>query len=95
MTAFQIFGREQPWVGKMEHLFLSSDNLKDKTLEELQEGITQIMNRLAFAYKTQNAPIIHQLTMFLESYRNQYNKKMDEIFAKQKLNNHINVENKK
>lgn len=95
MMAFQIFGREQHWAGKMEHLFLSSDSLKDKSLEELQEGMTQIMNRLTFAYRSQNGSMIHQLTMILESYRNQYNKKMDEMLVKQKLNNHINVENNK
>jgi hypothetical protein len=76
----------------MEHLFLTSDVLKDKTLEELQEGITQIMNRLSFAHRIQHGPMIHQLHMILESYRAQYNKKMDEVLAKQKLNKHIHVE---
>ncbi len=78
----------------MEHVFLPSEALQDKSLEELQEGISQIMSRLSFAYRTQHGPMIQQLTMILESYRNQYNKKMDEVFKKQQLDQHIHVEGK-
>jgi hypothetical protein len=76
----------------MEHPFLSSADLKDKSIEELQDGISSLMNKLTFAYRTQNGPLIHQLQMVLESHRTQYFTKMDEIFAKQKLNNQINVQ---
>jgi hypothetical protein len=76
----------------MEHPFLSSTDLKDKSIEELQDGISSLMNKLTFAYRTQNGPLIHQLQMVLESHRTQYFTKMDEIFAKQKLNNQINVQ---
>lgn len=76
----------------MEHPFLSSADLKDKSIEELQDGISNLMNKLTFAYRTQNGPLIHQLQMVLESHRTQYFTKMDEIFAKQKLNNQINVQ---
>lgn len=51
-----------------------------------------IMNKLTFAYRTQNGPLIHQLQMVLESHRTQYFKKMDEVFSKQKLNNQINIQ---
>lgn len=76
----------------MEHPFLASTDLEDKTMEELQDSIGNIMNKLTFAYRTGNGPLIHQLQMVLESYRTQYFKKMDEVFAKQKLNNQINVQ---
>ena len=76
----------------MEHPFLASTDLEDKTMEELQDSIDNIMNKLTFAYRTGNGPLIHQLQMVLESYRTQYFKKMDEVFAKQKLNNQINVQ---
>lgn len=76
----------------MEHPFLSSTDLKDKSIEELQDGISSLMNKLTFAYRTQNGPLIHQLQMVLESHRTQYFTKMDEVFAKQKLNNQINVQ---
>lgn len=76
----------------MEHPFLSSADLADKSIEEIQEAMTSIMNKLTFAYRTQNGPLIHQLQMVLESHRTQYFRKTDEIFAKQKLNNQINIQ---
>jgi len=76
----------------MEHPFIN--NLSDKTLEELQEAITSLNNKLTFAFRTGNGPLIHQLQMAIESYRNQHRKKMDEIFSKQKLNNQINIDKK-
>lgn len=50
------------------------------------------MNKLTFAYRTSNVPLINQLQMVIESYKNQYNKKMDEMLSKQKLTSTINVE---
>jgi hypothetical protein len=76
----------------MEHPFLSSKDLEDKSIEEIQDAMSNLMNKLTFAYRTQNGPMIHQLQMVLESHRTQYYKKMDEVFAKQKLNNQINIQ---
>jgi hypothetical protein len=76
----------------MEHPFLTSKDLEDKSMEEIQEAISNIMNKLTFAYRTQNGPLIHQLQMILESHRTQYFKKTDEVFAKQKLNSQINIQ---
>jgi hypothetical protein len=76
----------------MEHPFLSSKDLDEKTIEELQDAISKLMNKLTFAYRTGNGPLIHQLQMVLESHRTQYFKKMDDIFSKQKINNQINIE---
>jgi hypothetical protein len=76
----------------MEHPFLTSKDLEDKSMEEIQEAISNIMNKLTFAYRTQNGPLIHQLQMVLESHRTQYFKKTDEVFAKQKLNTQINIQ---
>jgi hypothetical protein len=76
----------------VEHPFLSSVDLKDKSIEEIQDAMSNLMNKLTFAYRTQNGPLIHQLQMVLESHRTQYFKKMDEVFAKQKLNNQINIQ---
>ena len=76
----------------MEHPFLSSADLADKSIEEIQDAMSNLMNKLTFASRTQNGPLIHQLQMVLESHRTQYYKKMDEVFAKQKLNNQINIQ---
>ena len=74
----------------MEHPFIN--DLSNKTLEELQDTLSSLNNKLTFAYRTGNGALIHQLQMVMESYRNQHKKKMDEIFAKQKLNTQINIE---
>jgi hypothetical protein len=74
----------------MEHPFIN--NLEEKTLEELQEVISSLTSKLTFAYRTQNGALINQLRMALESYKNQHRKKMDEMFAKQKLNTKINIQ---
>lgn len=74
----------------MEHPLISS--LSDKKFEELQESITSLMNKLNFAYRTQNGPMIHQLTLLLESYKAEYNKKMDEIVKKQNIQGKINIQ---
>jgi hypothetical protein len=74
----------------MEHPFIN--DLSDKSLEELQESISSLNSKLTFAYRTSNGPLINQIQMALESYRNQQRKKMDEIFAKQKISTTINVE---
>lgn len=75
----------------MEHPFINKKELEEKTIEQLQDSISGIMSKLTFAYRTGNGPLIHQLQMVLESYRNQQMKKMDEVFEKQKLNTRINI----
>lgn len=74
----------------MEHPFIN--DLSDKSLEELQDAISSLNQKLTFAYRTGNQPLVHQINMVLESYKNQQRKKMDEIFAKQKLNTQINIQ---
>jgi uncharacterized membrane protein (DUF106 family) len=76
----------------MEHPFVNKVELDKKTLEELQETVSELTNKLTFAYRTGNGPMIQQLQLILETYKNQYRKKMDEIFEKQKLNNKINIQ---
>lgn len=77
----------------MEHPFIN--DLSDKTLEELQETISGLNTKLTFAYRTGNSALIHQLQMVLESYKKQLSKKMDELFAKQKISTQINIQNDK
>lgn len=74
----------------MEHPFVNG--LESKTLEELQETITGLSSKINFAYRTQNGPLLQQLQMAMESYKNQHRKKMDEMFEKQKLNRKINIQ---
>jgi len=75
----------------MEHPFLPSATLKDKSLEELQNTINSLTSKLTFAYRTRNAPLINQVQMVIESYKNEYNRKMDELINKQNIQNRINI----
>lgn len=79
----------------MEHPFINKDDLKDLSVEQLQEKMSSLTEKLTFAYRTSNGPLIHQLQMVLETYRNQLTKKMDELFEKQNIKNKINIESEK
>lgn len=76
----------------MEHPFIH--NLQDKSLEDLQTSISELSGKLNFAYRTGNSPLINQINMALESYRSAYNKKMNELIDKQKVNMQIKVDKK-
>lgn len=74
----------------MQHPFIS--NLSDKSLEDLSTSLTDLTKKLNFAYRMQNGPMIHQLQMILESYKAEYNKKMDELMKKQNIKTSVKVE---
>lgn len=67
----------------MEHPFLAASSLADKSVDELQTSITSLLSKLTFAQRSGNQPMVHQISMVLESYNMQYNKKMDAILQKQ------------
>lgn len=74
----------------MEHPFIN--DLSDKSLEELQNTIGDLMGKLNFAHRTGNGALIQQLNMAIASYRKEYNKKMDELISKQQMGNKINIQ---
>lgn len=76
----------------MQHPFIS--DLSNKSIEDLQTTITSLMGKLNFAYRTQNGPLISQLQMALVSYREEHNKKMDELVKKQNIHGKINIQKK-
>lgn len=79
----------------MEHPFIKQNDLKGLSLEELQEKMSTLTQNLTFAYRTGNGPIIQQLQMMLESYKAQYQSRMDELFEKQNIKSKINIETDK
>jgi predicted Zn-dependent protease len=74
----------------MQHPFIN--DLSDKSLEDLQTSITDLMKKLNFAYSMQNGPMIHQISMVMESYKAEHSKKMDEIMKKQNIQTTVSVE---
>lgn len=49
------------------------------------------MNKLNFAYRTSNGPLISQLNLALNSYKSAYQKKMDELIKKQNLLQQVKI----
>jgi hypothetical protein len=76
----------------MEHPFLDRKQLSEKTLEEIQTDITGLMNKLNFAYRMGNRPLINQLTMVIESYRREAGEKLDVVMKKQNLQNQVSIQ---
>jgi hypothetical protein len=76
----------------MEHPFLDRKVLSEKTLEEIQTALTGLMNKLTFAHRTGNRPLINQLEMVIESYRTEASKKLDEVMKKQNLHNQVSIQ---
>jgi hypothetical protein len=74
----------------MQHPFIG--DLSDKSMEDLSNTITDLTKKLGFAYRMQNGPMIHQISMVMESYKAEYNKKMDEMFKKQNLQSSVKVQ---
>ena len=70
-------------------------NLSDKSVEELQNTISSLTNKLTFAYRTGNRPLVNQLNMAIESYKKEYSKKMDDLVKKKDLGDKINIQKEK
>lgn len=77
----------------MEHPFIN--NIDHLSLEELQTKISELNSKITFAYRTNNGALIHQLSMAIESYRNAYSKKMDELIKKTNVEQQIKIESNK
>lgn len=76
----------------MHHPFIS--DLSDKSIEDLQEAIADLTSKITFAHRTQNAPMIHQLDMIMNSYKDEQKKKLDKLFADKDIGDNIHVDRK-
>ena len=74
----------------MKHPFIN--DISGKSLEEIQEILTSLHNKLTFAHRTGNGPLIHQLQMVIESYREEASKKLDDVLKKQNIKTNVNIE---
>lgn len=74
----------------MRHPFIN--DISGKTLEELQTAISGLMNKLTFAYRMGNGPLIHQLQLAINTYKEEYAKKMDEMMSKQKISTKVSIQ---
>ena len=76
----------------MHHPFIS--DLSDKSIEDLQEAIAILHAKITFAHRTQNGPMINQLDMIMNSYKDEQKKKLDKLFADKDIGDNIKVDRK-
>lgn len=62
------------------HPFIS--DLSGSNLEELGEKIATLNNRMQWAFKMGKHDMVRQMQMVLESYRAEYTKQQNEMWAK-------------
>lgn len=75
----------------MQHPFIN--DLSEKTLEELQTTLSGLSSKLNFAQRMGNQSLMNQIRMVMDSYKIEYDKKMDEMIDKQKIKTQINIQN--
>jgi hypothetical protein len=70
-------------------------DLSSKTLEELQETINNLNNKVAFMSRMHNQTMMNQLIMALNSYRSEYSKRQEEMWNKksEQLKGKIDISN--
>lgn len=57
-------------------------NLSEKTMEELQETISNLTNKISFTSRMHNQLMMNQLIMVLNSYKTEYSKRQSEMLDK-------------
>jgi len=78
----------------MEHPGLDVTKIKqDLSLEEIQQKILDLRQRISFAYQTNNQPMLNQLNMMLEVYTRSQNEVLEAMYksSDQNLDDQIDV----
>jgi hypothetical protein len=69
------------------------DDLSKKTTEELQTAISGLYQKMTFANRMNNQYMANQIQMVINSYNNEFRKRMDEMYKKQNIDQQINISN--
>jgi hypothetical protein len=77
----------------MEHPFMP--DISEKTVDELQASMSDLTGKLTFAHRMNQPFMINQIQMVLDGYKNEYAKRMDEMYKKQNIQNNIQINNNK
>jgi hypothetical protein len=72
----------------MEHPFLSTNTITKLTLDEIQSKISDLTGKLNFAHQTNNTALISQISMALNSYNAARGQKLNDMFPKDKGDDH-------
>jgi hypothetical protein len=77
----------------MEHPFMP--DISEKTVDELQASMSDLTGKLTFAHRMNQPFMINQIQMVLDGYKNEYAKRMDDMYKKQNIQNNIQINNNK
>ena len=70
-------------------------DISEKTVDELQAAMSDLTGKLTFAHRMNQPFMISQIQMVLDGYKNEYAKRMDEMYKKQNIQNNIQINNNK
>jgi hypothetical protein len=73
----------------MRHPFIH--DLSDKTTDDLSKTIADLQKKLTFAYRSQNHTMINQLRMVVETYQEEFQNRLNDMYKKQNLEDKINI----
>ena len=66
----------------MEHPGIDINQIKrDLSIEEIQEKLRELYKRQAFAYQTNNTPMLSQIEMVIEVYSRAQMEMLEEMFS--------------
>lgn len=68
----------------MEHPLIN--DISNLTIDELQSKISELNKKLAFAQRSGNGHLASQIRMAIETFRNQYQQKLQEQYEQQNKN---------
>ncbi len=76
----------------MQHPFLDINEILKLSLEEIQQKISDLQGKMAFAQRMRNAAMIAQLHMVIDTYQSAAAQKLDEVFKKQNSQTQIKIQ---
>ena len=65
----------------MEHPDVDIIEIKKMSLEQIQEKLSELYKRQAFAYRVNNIPLLNQINMVVEVYARAQTELLDEMFS--------------
>lgn len=73
----------------MRHPFIH--DLSDKNMDDLSKTLSDLQQKLTFAYRSQNHAMINQLRMVIDSYQSEFQDRLNDLYKKQNLQDKINI----
>jgi ABC-type methionine transport system ATPase subunit len=73
------------------NIFVDQNLLNEKSVEELEKSVSDLHNKLNFAYRTNNRALINQLLSTIESYKSVLHSKIQDTMNKKNINTVVDI----